>query len=123
MTSTIALEVSGRPAIQPWGSQNVSWRPWLFPGAHGDNPLSIAAAQKVCGRAVRAAGLTKRVSMHTLRHSYATHLLEAGTDLLTIQKLLGHKQITSTMIYLHMTHQTTRDALGLMDELCRKLPR
>jgi integrase/recombinase XerD len=62
-------------------------------------------------------------SIHSLRHSFATHLLEAGAHLHTIQKLLGHKQITTTMIYLHMTHQTTRDALRLMDELCRNLPR
>lgn len=60
---------------------------------------------------------------HSLRHSYATHLLEAGAHLHTIQKLLGHKQITSTMIYLHVTHQTIRDALRLMENLCRDLPR
>ena len=62
-------------------------------------------------------------SVHSLRHSFATHMLEAGAHLHTIQKLLGHKQITSTMVYLHLTHQTNRDALGLMDELCRALPR
>ena len=62
-------------------------------------------------------------SVHTLRHSFATHMLEAGAHLHTIQKLLGHQHITSTMVYLHLTHQTTRDALGLMEELCRTLPR
>jgi integrase/recombinase XerD len=62
-------------------------------------------------------------SVHSLRHSFATHLLEAGAHLHTIQKLLGHKQITSTMVYLHLTHQTTQDTLKLMDQLCQALPR
>ena len=62
-------------------------------------------------------------SVHSLRHSFATHLLEAGAHLHTIQRLLGHKQITSTMVYLHLTHQSTKDALQLMDQLCRALPR
>ena len=62
-------------------------------------------------------------SVHSLRHSFATHLLEAGAHLHTIQQLLGHKQINSTMVYLHLTHQTTKDALTLMDDLCRGLPR
>lgn len=61
--------------------------------------------------------------IHTLRHSFATHLLEAGAHLHTIQKLLGHKQINSTMVYLHLTHQTVSDALHLMDKLYRSLPR
>jgi integrase/recombinase XerD len=62
-------------------------------------------------------------SVHSLRHSFATHLLEAGAHLHTIQKLLGHKQITTTMIYLHLTHQSAREALRLMDQLCQGLPR
>jgi integrase/recombinase XerD len=62
-------------------------------------------------------------SVHCLRHSFATHLLEAGAHLHTIQKLLGHKQITSTMVYLHVTHQSTQDALRLMEDLYQGLSR
>ena len=58
-----------------------------------------------------------------MRHSFATHLLEAGAHLHTIQQLLGHKQINSTLVYLHLTHQTSQDTLALMDRLCRSLPR
>jgi site-specific recombinase XerD len=62
-------------------------------------------------------------SAHTLRHSFATHMLEAGASLRTIQALLGHKQINTTMVYLHLTHQSGQEALRLMEGLCEGLPR
>jgi site-specific recombinase XerD len=75
---------------------------WLFPGAKPGSPLSIGQVQRQFRQTVAAAGITKKASMHTLRHSYATHLLEAGVNLLTLQKLLGHNQLSTTALYTHL---------------------
>jgi integrase/recombinase XerD len=92
-------------------------RTWLFPGARPDGPLSVGQVQRVCRRAVRAAGITKRASMHTLRHSYATHLLEGGTDLATLQKLLGHNQLSTTLRYTHVRQSHLQRAGSPLDTL------
>ena len=79
---------------------------YLFPGKSLDVPLSSATVQKACKLAVALAGIKKSgVTPHTLRHSFATGLLEAGVDLLTISKLLGHSSFITTMIYLHVRRQ------------------
>ena len=78
---------------------------WLFPGHDTTQPLPIATAQKLYYRAKRAAGITHGKGIHTLRHCFATHLLEAGVDLHTIQLLLGHRSIDTTTRYLHITRQ------------------
>jgi site-specific recombinase XerD len=78
---------------------------YLFPGKTPDVPLSATTIQKACKLAVAKAGINKAVTPHTLRHSYATSMLEAGVDLLTISKLLGHSSFVTTMIYLHVRRQ------------------
>jgi site-specific recombinase XerD len=75
---------------------------YLFPGKTPHTPLSGTTIQKACKLAATQAGILKNVTPHTLRHSFATGLLEAGVDLLTIGRLLGHKSFTTTLIYLHV---------------------
>jgi site-specific recombinase XerD len=81
-----------------------AYRPtqYLFPGQTPDRPYAATSIQKAVKAAARRAGIQKNVTPHTLRHSYATGLLEAGVDLLTISRLLGHASFTTTMVYLHV---------------------
>ena len=96
--------------------------PWLFPGQKPGRPLSIGQVQRVCRRAVRAAGITKKASRHTLRHSYATHLLEGGADLPTLQKLLGHNQLSTTVRYTHVQQSHLQQVRSPLDTLPAQPP-
>jgi len=73
---------------------------WLFPGRDHERPMNVSTAQRVYTRAKRQAGIVRGPGIHTLRHSFATHLLETGVDLRTIQSLLGHTSLNTTMRYL-----------------------
>ena len=96
-------------------------RAWLFPGQTADGTMTASNLQRRFGRLVQQVGLTKHCSLHTLRHSYATHLLEAGVDVLTLKALLGHASLQTTARYLHVSTQRLQQTPSLLDLLV--LPR
>ena len=89
---------------------------WLFPG-RGDKPIDVQVLHAACRSATKAAGLTKKVSVHTLRHSFATHLLESGTDIRIIQVLLGHNNLSTTARYTHVATSTIAGTQSPFDRL------
>ena len=80
---------------------------WLFPSRYGDKPITRHGAGRIYHTAREKAGITKSGGIHTLRHCYATGLLEAGVELPVIQRRLGHRSISSTMRYLHLARERT----------------
>jgi integrase/recombinase XerD len=90
--------------------------------SQAQNPMSETAVQGAMKKIVKKLALGKGVSIHTLRHSYATHLLEAGVSLKVIQKYLGHSSLQTTMIYLHLTDLAEANAREVIEDLFGKLP-
>jgi len=95
---------------------------WLFPGRGAQHPLSRATAHHIYHVAKDRAGIRKTGGIHSLRHAFATHLLEAGIDLPTIQSLLGHNSIRTTSRYLHIVHGGGADKRRALDLLAFELP-
>jgi len=91
-------------------------RKFLFEG-HDGNAFSQRGTQWVVSQALKKSGIVKDVSVHTLRHTYATHLLEQGVNILTIKELLGHAHIDTTMVYLHLARPTAVVAFSPLDTL------
>ena len=90
-------------------------KPWLFPGMIPGKPLNRSAVERLAPRFRTKARITKPVTPHTMRHCFATHLLEAGTDLRTIQLLMGHRSLNSTAVYLHVATQAPQVTDKLTD--------
>jgi integrase/recombinase XerD len=95
---------------------------WLFAGTIADRPLTEGSLHRICQSIVARAGLSKHVTMHTLRHSFATHLLEAGVDLVTLQAMLGHSSVKTTARYLHISTRRLQQMPSLLDRLMLPAP-
>lgn len=97
-----------------WAARPISY---LFPGRSLSRPMSASTVQRACKDAQQRAGIEKSVTPHTLRHSFATHLLEAGTDLRILQALLGHSSIRTTSLYTHVSNKLIRSTTSPLDQL------
>lgn len=99
---------------------------YLFPSklrsGELEQPISDKTVWNLCKEAAKRAGIEKRFSPHTLRHSFATHLLEAGTDLRTIQLLMGHERLEDTTVYLHLSQRHLHAAINPLDQLTLRSP-
>jgi integrase/recombinase XerD len=90
---------------------------WLFPGLNPIDSLSTRQLNRAIHAAATVAEINKRVTMHTLRHSFATHLLEQKVDIRVIQVLLGHKKLETTAVYTHVATDLLREVIGPLETL------
>lgn len=104
------------PGLQKYFTAEKPQR-WVFNGKEKHAPLSTRGIQWCLRQAVKQSGLSKTITVHTLRHSYATHLLEDGVDIHTLMQLLGHEHVHTTMVYLHVAKVQRGDAHSPFDTL------
>ena len=90
---------------------------YLFPGVDRNSPITTRTIQRVFQQAVERAGIRKDVSVHTLRHSFATHLLDSGVNVYHIQKLMGHSSVRTTTVYLHISQQDSLNLTSPLDSI------
>jgi site-specific recombinase XerD len=90
---------------------------WLFEGQDGKGPYSASSVQQIVKRLAKCAGITRRVTPHTLRHCFATHLLDKGVDCRYIQELLGHRDIKTTLIYTHVSNRSMGKIKSPLDDI------
>ena len=95
---------------------------WLFPGQNRVNPLTTRQLNRACHAAAQMAEIDKRVSLHTLRHSFATHLLEQKVDIRVIQVLLGHKKLDTTALYTHVAIKALGEVTSPLERLATTVP-
>lgn len=97
---------------------------WLFPGRNfgQQGPMNPSGVQKAFRAALKESGVNKAASVHTLRHSYATHLVEAGVNLGLLQKYLGHNSLATTLVYIHLTPQMDETVTQTINQLMAQLP-
>jgi site-specific recombinase XerD len=94
---------------------------WLFPGMNSVNPMTARQLRRACDTAAQMAEIDKHVSPHTLRHSFATHLLEQNTDIRVIQVLLGHAKLDTTALYTRVATKTISEVMSPLDRITGKL--
>lgn len=109
----------GKNALEMLRSYWKVYRPsdWLFPSRNPKEPISVSSIQKVFKTSLGQTGIRKPASVHTLRHCFATHLLESGCDLYYIQRLMGHSSVKTTSVYLHVTRKDLHKIVSPIDLL------